>query len=49
MDSIEVALADIESLRPGEKINYTKIAKKHGVDRLTLSRCHHGIQGSYQH
>jgi hypothetical protein len=49
MDSIEVALADIESLRPGEKINYTKIAKKHGVDQSTLSRRHRGIQGSHQH
>jgi hypothetical protein len=48
MDSIEAALADIESLNPGEKINYTKLATKHGVDRSTLSRHHRGVQSSHQ-
>jgi uncharacterized protein YerC len=46
MDSIEAALAEIESLKPGEKDNYTKISKKHGIDRSTLSRHHRGVQGS---
>ena len=48
MDSIEAALADIESLKPGEKLNYAKIAKKHGVNRVTLSKRHRGIQRSRQ-
>lgn len=46
MDSIEAALAEIESLGPGEKVNYSKIARKYGVDRSTLSRHHRGVQGS---
>jgi O6-methylguanine-DNA--protein-cysteine methyltransferase len=33
MGSIEAALAAIDSLEPGELINYTEIAKQFGVDR----------------
>ena len=40
MEPIEAALAAIESLGPGESINYTAIAKKYGVERSTLSRRH---------
>jgi hypothetical protein len=40
MSSIEVALAAIESLKPGEKLVYTEIAAKYGVDRRTLARRH---------
>lgn len=46
MTPIEAALADIESLKPGETLNYTIIAKKHGIDRNTLSRRHRGVQAS---
>ncbi|KAI9046208.1 transposase [Aspergillus affinis] len=48
MGSIEAALTEIQSLKPGERLNYNKIAKKHGVHRSTLSRRHHGLQGSRQ-
>jgi transposase-like protein len=43
MSSIEAALAAIDSLRPGEKVNYTQIAKQYGVTRSTLTRRHQGI------
>jgi hypothetical protein len=44
MPGINDALAQIAELSPGEKICYTKIAEKHGVDRSTLSRRHRGVQ-----
>lgn len=44
MTGISDALAEIDNLKPGEKPIYTKIAKKHGVDRNTLSRAHRGVQ-----
>jgi DNA-binding GntR family transcriptional regulator len=40
MSLIEAALAAIEVLEPGEKLVYTKIAEKFGVDRSTLARRH---------
>jgi hypothetical protein len=40
MSSIEAALAAIESLEPREKLVYTQIAAKYGVDRRTLARRH---------
>jgi hypothetical protein len=43
---MDAALAAIESLKPGESINYTEIAKRFGVNRLTLSRRHRGVQRS---
>ena len=46
MGSIEAALADLNLLEPGEKVNYTAIADKHGVHRSTLSRRHRGVQGT---
>ena len=46
MGSIEAALADLSLLEPGEKVNYTAIADKHGVNRSTLSRRHRGVQGT---
>ncbi|KAH5177126.1 hypothetical protein HBI67_211460 [Parastagonospora nodorum] len=42
MSSIEAALAAIELLEPGEKIVYTQIAARYGVDRRTLARRHQG-------
>ncbi|KAF2844104.1 hypothetical protein T440DRAFT_52494 [Plenodomus tracheiphilus IPT5] len=49
MDPIEAALAAIESLKPGEKLNYTRIAKVYGVERRTLARRHQGITASRNH
>ena len=40
--SLELALAEIAQLGPCEKIPYTKIAKKYGVVRSTLTRRHQG-------
>ena len=53
MSSIEAALAAIASLASGEEINYTQIAKTHGVVRSTLTRRHQGVSASratrYEH
>ena len=46
MGSIEAALEALESLTIGEKVNYTQIAKKYGVNRTRLSKRHRGVQGS---
>jgi hypothetical protein len=46
MSSIEAALAAIEALEPGEKLVYTKIAEKFGVDRSTLARRHQRVASS---
>jgi hypothetical protein len=46
MGSIEAALADLESLKPGERPNYAQIGRKHGVDRSTLSKRHRHVQQS---
>ena len=46
MSSIEAALGYINSLEPGEKINYTKIAERFGISRPTLSKRHCSVQGS---
>ncbi|KAF2844040.1 hypothetical protein T440DRAFT_369135, partial [Plenodomus tracheiphilus IPT5] len=43
MASIEAALAAIEALQPGEKVNYTQIAKRFSVVRSTLTRRHQGV------
>ena len=44
---MEAALESLKSLKPGEKPNYMQVAKKYSVERLTLSRHHYGVQGSY--
>lgn len=46
MDPLDAALQSILSLKPGEKPNYTQIAKKYGVGRDRLARRHRGVQGS---
>jgi hypothetical protein len=46
MSSIEAALAAIKALEPGEKLVYTKIAEKFGVDRSTLARRHQRVASS---
>jgi hypothetical protein len=46
MDSITLAIQELESLEPGEKIKSNKVAKKYGVDRSTLSRRFRGKTGS---
>jgi hypothetical protein len=43
---MKAALAELGSLKPGEQINCTFYAKKHNVNRITLSRRHQGIQGA---
>jgi hypothetical protein len=35
MDPIELAIAAINALKPGEEFSYNKIAKRFGVDRST--------------
>jgi len=40
MALIDDALAEIESLEPGENLSYSKIADKYGVWRSTLTRRH---------
>jgi hypothetical protein len=47
MSPIENALAELESLAPGELVRYTKTAKKHGVWRSTLTRRHQAATQSY--
>ena len=44
--TIEEALAELDALSSSEEFCYAKIAKKHGVDRSTLSRKHRGVSGS---
>ncbi|KAF1924637.1 uncharacterized protein M421DRAFT_272837 [Didymella exigua CBS 183.55] len=44
MPGIPDALAEIDSLKPGDKFVYTKLAEKHSVGRNTLSRAHRGVQ-----
>jgi hypothetical protein len=46
MDPMKAALAALDSLKPGECLNYTATAKKFGIGRDALSRRHRGIQGS---
>ncbi|EMD67027.1 hypothetical protein COCSADRAFT_56332, partial [Bipolaris sorokiniana ND90Pr] len=48
MQSIDAALAAINALKPNEKLVYSQIAKKYGVDPGTLSRRHRGISRSRQ-
>jgi hypothetical protein len=43
MAPIDDALAELESLEPGENFSYIKIAAKHGVVRSTLTRRHQGL------
>ena len=43
MDPIETAIADIESLGPGQPFSYTAFATKYGVVRSTLIRRHRGV------
>jgi phage protein D len=46
MGSIEAALAALESLKPGDKINYTQSAAKYSVERTMLVRRHQGVSTS---
>ncbi|KAF1361353.1 hypothetical protein EJ07DRAFT_40342, partial [Lizonia empirigonia] len=43
---MEDALAELDALDSSEEVCYATIAKKHGVDRSTLSRKHRGVSGS---
>jgi hypothetical protein len=44
MGAIEDAIAEIESLKQGEKFTYQAIADKYCINRCTLSRRHRGCQ-----
>ncbi|KAF2688240.1 hypothetical protein K458DRAFT_467857 [Lentithecium fluviatile CBS 122367] len=46
MAAIDAALAAIDSLKRGEKVNYTYIAVEYSVARLTLLKRHRGVQRS---
>jgi hypothetical protein len=46
MGSIEEALVALDLLEPGERPNYTEVAKTYGVHRSTLSKRHRGVQQS---
>ncbi|KAF1361157.1 hypothetical protein EJ07DRAFT_44031, partial [Lizonia empirigonia] len=43
---MEDALAELDALDSSEEVCYATIAKKHGVDRSTLSRKHRSVSGS---
>ncbi|KAF2802744.1 uncharacterized protein BDZ99DRAFT_466981 [Mytilinidion resinicola] len=43
MDAMEAAFAELDLM---EKKMYTEVAKKHGIDRTTLSRRYRGITKS---
>jgi DNA invertase Pin-like site-specific DNA recombinase len=42
-DRIELAIADLETQ---ECLNYTAIARKYKIERITLSRRHRNVTGS---
>ncbi|KAJ8105176.1 hypothetical protein OPT61_g10339 [Boeremia exigua] len=44
MEGINAALAEIDSLDPGEQFSYNQIAKKYSVNRTTLARRHQRVQ-----
>ena len=46
MEPIDLALAELASLKAGEKLNYTAVAKKYSANRTTLSKRHRGLQQS---
>jgi hypothetical protein len=46
MGLMKAALAVLDFLKPGERLNYTATAKKFGIGRDALSRRHRGVQGS---
>ena len=48
MGDIEAALDALKSLKLGEKPNYAQVAREFSVNRLTLSKRHRGVQGSYK-
>ena len=48
MPGIKDAITQINSLKPGEKLVYQKIADNHGVNRVTLMRHHKRVQADQQ-
>ncbi|KAF2179919.1 hypothetical protein K469DRAFT_452292, partial [Zopfia rhizophila CBS 207.26] len=44
--ALELALEELKSLEPGQKVNFTATAKKYGCDRSTLSKRFRGLQAS---
>ena len=47
MDLIQEAIAEVESREPGDEFSYQQIAKKYGVNRVTLARRHKGETEAY--
>ena len=47
MDPIQEAIAEIELREPGDGFLYRKIAKKYGVNRVTLAQRHKGETEAY--
>ena len=48
MDSIDAAIAYLESLDPTEKINYTQVAKNYGVNRSIPLKRFSSVQASQE-
>jgi hypothetical protein len=46
MNSIEAAIAAIESLKPGEEFSYRQIAQQHRCSRVALAKRHQGLSTS---
>jgi hypothetical protein len=46
MSSIEAAVAAVESLEPGEKLNCRQIAQQHRCSRVALAKRHQGLSTS---
>ena len=46
MDPIEAAIAEIESLQPGENFSYREIARRYDITHTTLIRRHQGVTQS---
>ena len=46
MEPIDLALAELASLKAGEKLNYIAAAKKYDINRTILSKRHRGLQQS---
>ena len=42
---MEATLKSLKSLKPGETPNYTQVAAKYGINRVTLLWRHWGVQG----
>jgi hypothetical protein len=46
--SVKAAIQELESADPGEELSYRKLAEKHSITRLTLTRQVNGVHASRQ-